>query len=917
MKRLLYLVLGIVIISANTVYALPYFRSDQTIIPFQNNAYELGTSTAYWRNLFTNQICLAGDCKTAWPTGGGGSGGGTFSTTTSTVAGQLINYPNNATDIVTIGSNSTTTGEFWFDPNIPRSFLTYASSTGLTAVTGFFTNLFIGADTIAEYISDTAGAFFTGNTETGVTVTYQDADNTVDVVCDTASASTFGCLTSAFFSKFNSATTTFTSPLTYTLGTNAVTLDTTGTWSGNAGTATALAANGANCSAGSYPLGVDANGAVESCTVAGSGGISDPFTHPATGQSATTSLMLLYGNASTTQLSANIGWFNYIKSTSTATSTFAGGIDMGANHLVTHGVQSDASDGLHIHAGNGQTVGLFGAGNTTNSLFYGGVNIDGATRLATSLSGLALLTSGTVSAITNGTAGYILSMSAGTPTWVATTTFSGGLTYANGNVTCTGCSGSVTYDAWSHPFAGSSATTSLMLLYGQASTTLFSANTAFFNFFNATGTTATSTITNALQIGSTAGDNQLKITAGRNYPASDSVGGQVNVTGTNNLGSLLTLYTNAGVGRLNDVLRIKVDNALNDQRGLSISNDGTRSAALFDCTNATRVTGGECVTITDVAGANRTTLGVSGAPIGLGLLKFTVDSGADANASALAVRLDDTDPQGIFMDTVTGYTGKFLNIRNDGTELLTMLSSGNLGLSTSSPYAKLSVVGDVVASNFVSTTTSLNIFPYASSTAFSTGYASSTSWYGGGLTTCSGSNFLQWSGGLFACGTPSAGAVTYDAWTHSALGRSATTSSLQIATTTPWLNSIFTAVGTTTIKGQLNSLTSSTTASTVQNIDWSTGNTQSVMLTANTHININATSSNPIDGGSYKIKICQDPTGSRTVTWGNPANLRWWNGTTTITSTANRCTWVGMIYTAQNGNNIYNVIASSTNLLIN
>ncbi len=35
-------------------------------------------------------------------------------------------------------------------------------------------------------------------------------------------------------------------------------------------TATALAANGANCSAGNYPLGVDTLGAVESCTAAGS-----------------------------------------------------------------------------------------------------------------------------------------------------------------------------------------------------------------------------------------------------------------------------------------------------------------------------------------------------------------------------------------------------------------------------------------------------------------------------------------------------------------------------------------------------------------------------------------------------------------------------------------------------------------------
>jgi len=38
---------------------------------------------------------------------------------------------------------------------------------------------------------------------------------------------------------------------------------------GNAATATALAANPTNCAAGSYPLGVAANGNVESCTVAG------------------------------------------------------------------------------------------------------------------------------------------------------------------------------------------------------------------------------------------------------------------------------------------------------------------------------------------------------------------------------------------------------------------------------------------------------------------------------------------------------------------------------------------------------------------------------------------------------------------------------------------------------------------------
>jgi hypothetical protein len=48
--------------------------------------------------------------------------------------------------------------------------------------------------------------------------------------------------------------------------------------SGNAGTATALAANGANCSAGNYPLGVDASGAVESCTAVSGAATVSTFT---------------------------------------------------------------------------------------------------------------------------------------------------------------------------------------------------------------------------------------------------------------------------------------------------------------------------------------------------------------------------------------------------------------------------------------------------------------------------------------------------------------------------------------------------------------------------------------------------------------------------------------------------------------
>lgn len=92
-------------------------------------------------------------------TGGTGSSGGTFSTSTSQVSGELTNHPNNTTDIVTIGSFSTTTAPFYFDPNLPFAKIgsqllvtgsttlqnftgTQATTTNFFSTSGTFTNLF-------------------------------------------------------------------------------------------------------------------------------------------------------------------------------------------------------------------------------------------------------------------------------------------------------------------------------------------------------------------------------------------------------------------------------------------------------------------------------------------------------------------------------------------------------------------------------------------------------------------------------------------------------------------------------------------------------------------------------------------------------------------------------------------------------
>ncbi len=88
-------------------------------------------------NLITNTGCTGG--------AGGGGGAGTFSTTTSSVSGQLINYSNNTTDIVTVGSNSTTTAEFYFDPNTNR-FIVNSGSVGIGTAVPSDTLHIVGGD---------------------------------------------------------------------------------------------------------------------------------------------------------------------------------------------------------------------------------------------------------------------------------------------------------------------------------------------------------------------------------------------------------------------------------------------------------------------------------------------------------------------------------------------------------------------------------------------------------------------------------------------------------------------------------------------------------------------------------------------------------------------------------------------------
>jgi hypothetical protein len=74
-------------------------------------------------------------------------------------------------------------------------------------------------------------------------------------------------------------------------------------------------------------------------------------------------------------------------------------------------------------------------------------------------------------------------------------------------------------------------------------------------------------------------------------------------------------------------------------------------------------------------------------------------------------------------------------------------------------------------------------------------------------------------------------------------------------------------------------------------IDWNDGNCQKLTLTGNCTLTL----SNPVAGATYLLRISQDATGSRTITW--PAAVHWSGGTAPVlTTTASRVDLIALYY---------------------
>jgi hypothetical protein len=116
------------------------------------------TGTLYADTLNTGLAATAGLITGAW----------TLDTGSTLVASSIASQANSATITATTANTGGTI--------VLRDASTGNFSAGSITVTG----LTIGSDSIAEYIADTVGAMVNSNTESGISVTYDDADNTLD-----------------------------------------------------------------------------------------------------------------------------------------------------------------------------------------------------------------------------------------------------------------------------------------------------------------------------------------------------------------------------------------------------------------------------------------------------------------------------------------------------------------------------------------------------------------------------------------------------------------------------------------------------------------------------------------------------------------------------------------------------------------
>ncbi len=336
----------------------PFYVSGTTITP-RNTANTLTIPSLGGSGVRCVQTDNAGQLSKAGS--GCGSGGGGSS---SVGPLNVLQGADGGGGFIATGTNSLAADRF-IATSSRASIFPYASTTAINAINAYLTKL--------------------GNLTTNGFVKTGSSDGTLSVDTNTYLQ-----------------TVTADSPLSGsgTAGSH-LTISTAGTWSGNAGTATALAANGTNCSAGNYPLGVDASGNSENCTAANTGTVTAVSVASANGLAgsssggatpaltlSTTITGLLKGNG--TAISAAGSGTDYsliVANTCSAGSHFSG---VTAAGVFTCSADTGSGDGVYPFT-------LAGNGTSTLTQFNGGLTAYASSTIGSPSQSVSLTVNSTAS----------------------------------------------------------------------------------------------------------------------------------------------------------------------------------------------------------------------------------------------------------------------------------------------------------------------------------------------------------------------------------------------------------------------------------------------------------------------------------------------------------------------------------------
>ena len=155
---------------------------DGAIVPVTDNDIDLGTTSLQFKDAFINGTLEADAITIA---------GITLSETIADTVGAMVSS-NTETGITVSYQDADNTLDFVIGTLNQSTTGNAATATALATARTIHGVSFDGTANIdlAEVISDTVGAMFSSNTETGITVTYQDADNTIDLVVSGVSDTT-------------------------------------------------------------------------------------------------------------------------------------------------------------------------------------------------------------------------------------------------------------------------------------------------------------------------------------------------------------------------------------------------------------------------------------------------------------------------------------------------------------------------------------------------------------------------------------------------------------------------------------------------------------------------------------------------------------------------------------------------------